>query len=90
MHNDDKVIIYEKGNIVFAFNFSPMQSFEDYFVPVASEGTYEVVLSSDDKKFGGFDRVDTAYRYTAKPTADGRIGFNCYLPSRTATVFKKV
>ena len=90
MHNDDKVIIYEKGNIVFAFNFSPTQSFEDYFVPVASEGTYEVVLSSDDKKFGGFDRVDTVYRYTAKPTADGRIGFNCYLPSRTATVFKKV
>ena len=50
----------------------------------------EVVLTTDDLAFGGFNRVDNNYRYTATKTEDGRIGFFCYLPSRTATVFKRI
>jgi len=47
------------------------------------------VLSSDDKKFGGFERVDKEYVYTAEEMEDGRIGFMCYLPARSAIVLKK-
>lgn len=86
--NGDKTMIYSKGDLVFAFNFNPKNSFEGYFIETAKLGKFEVVLSSDDKRFGGFDRVDTSYIYTAKKMADGRIGFLCYLPSRTAVVFK--
>ena len=86
---NEKVLIYRKGNVVFAFNFNPTNSFDGYFVPAHEEGTYSVILSSDDAKFGGPNRIDTAYKYTATRQADGRIGFQCYLPSRSALVLKK-
>lgn len=89
IHNDDKVIIFTKGDLVFAFNFSPTNSYTDYFIPVDSAGEYQVVLSTDNENFGGFNRVDENYLYTAKKSNDKRIGFNLYLPSRTAIVLKK-
>ncbi len=90
IHSADKVIMYIKGNDVFTFNFNPTNSFEGYFVPVKEEGEYKAVLSTDESLFGGYDRIDKEYVYTAKPAPDGRIGFYCYLPSRSAAVFKKV
>lgn len=85
----DKTLLYTKGKTVFAFNFHPDKSFENYFVPVEEDGCYKVILSSDDPKFGGFDRVDKEYIYKAEKTVDNRLGFFCYLPSRTAIVLKK-
>ena len=85
VHEDDKVLIFEKGNLVFAFNFHPEKSFEAYPVPVNKAGTYKVILASDDGVFGGFDRVDTTVKYTGTDN-----GFLCYLPNRSAIVFKKV
>ena len=89
MHNEDKTLIYSKGKVLLAFNFHPTASFDGYFVPTGEEGAYRVVLSTDDPAYGGFGRVDTAYRYTATRQPDGRVGFLCYLPARTAIVFKK-
>ncbi len=89
MHQEDKVLIYTKGNTVFAFNFHPEKSFEGYFIPVGKAGTYEVVLSTDDPTFGGFSRVDSQVRYKTVTTPAGWIGFQCYLPSRSAIVLKK-
>ena len=86
---DDEVIIYGKGDLVFAFNFNPERSFEGYFIP-AKEGFYQAILSSDDGVYGGFNRVDTEYRYEATVFPDGRMGFMCYLPTRTAIVLKKI
>ena len=85
----DKVIIYTKKRLAFAFNFHPDKSFTNYFVPVEEEGNYSVVLSSDDNNFGGFDRIDKSVKYKAEKTADGRIGFFAYLPSRCAIAYKK-
>ncbi len=90
IHQDDKIIIYTKGDIVFAFNFNPTTSFDGHFVPVGLPGEYEVILSSDDGVYGGFSRVDTSVKYDAVATTHDWIGFKCYLPSRTAVVFKKV
>lgn len=89
LHQEDKIIIYTKGDTVFIFNFHPTKSFDGYFVPVGKEGTYKVALSSDDKKFGGFARVDTSVEYETVTTPAGWIGFHCYLPSRSAIVLKK-
>ncbi len=87
IHQEDKIIIFTKGKLVFAFNFHPQKSFEGYFLPVGQEGKYKVLLSSDDGVFGGHSRVEKSYVYEAKQTQRG-IGFPCYLPSRTAVVFK--
>ncbi len=90
LHNDDKIIMYNKGDVIFAFNFHPGKSFEGYFVPVLKEGDYKVIMSSDDGEFGGQGRVDKEYVYKAEKTPDGWIGFKCYLPNRAAIVFKLV
>ncbi len=86
---NDKVLLYTKKGLAFAFNFHPDRSFENYFIPVEEAGAYKVILSSDDEKFGGFNRVDKQYTYNTEITADGRLGFFCYLPSRAAIVLKK-
>ncbi len=90
IHDGDKVLIYSKGKCTFALNFHPYNSYEGYFVPTGECGKYKVILSSDSAKFGGFDRIDESYVYTAEKTEDGRIGFMCYLPQRSAIVFKKI
>ncbi len=90
LHGEDKIIIYTKGEWVFIFNFHPTKSFDGYFIPVGIAGKYKVALSSDDGVYGGFSRVDTEYEYETVTTPADWIGFNCYLPSRSALVLKRV
>ncbi len=89
IHDGDKVLLYSKGKTAFGFNFNPHRSFEGYFIPVEQAGVYQAILTTDDPAFGGFGRVDPDYRYETTTLPDGRIGFYCYLPARTAIVFKK-
>ncbi len=88
--DDKKVIVYSKGDCVFAFNFSPVRSYERYFIPVGRAGKYRVVLSTDSEKFGGFFRVSEEYVYKANVTENEKTGFYCYLPSRCAIVMKRM
>jgi 1,4-alpha-glucan branching enzyme len=87
-HEGDKVIVFERGGVVFVFNFNPTQSFTDYRIGVEVAGTYQVVLDSDTKEHGGFCRVDAGTRFFTQPLEwNGRK--NCthvYIPCRTALV----
>ena len=89
VHNSDHVLVYKKGGATFVFNFDPSRSYDGYLVPMAEEGDYEVTMSTDDHCYGGFGRV-YHQTYTATKQPDGRIGFQVYLPSRTAFVLKKL
>ena len=84
-----QVLVYERGGVVFAFNFSPNNSYDGYFVTVPSSGEYEPILSTDDDKFGGFDRIATDIAYKAEKTENKTYGFKMYLPSRTAVCLAK-
>ena len=90
IHQQDKVLAYTKGNYLFIYNFNPTQSFDGYFIKVAKEGTYQVVLSSDDGLYGGYSRVDTEYKYKTVKGDNNTCGINFYIPARTATVLKKI
>ena len=90
MHQDDKMLVFTKGDLVFIFNFHPTKSFDGYFIPVGKKGKYQVVLSSDDIQFGGYSRVDANHIYNAWKTPADWVGFQCYVPSRTAIVLKKI
>ncbi|MBR4109478.1 MAG: alpha amylase C-terminal domain-containing protein [Oscillospiraceae bacterium] len=83
LHNDDKVLAYEKGDAIFVFNFHPEKSYEGYRMPVPTPGEYRVVMSTDDFCYGGQGRV-YHQSYSAEDS------FQLYLPSRTATVLRKV
>lgn len=90
IHNDDKVIVYQKGENLYAFNFSPKNSYLNLFIETEKEGEFKVSLSTDDGNFGGFNRIDKNYVYKAEKQVNGKIGFYCYLPLRTAICFKEI
>ncbi len=78
-----KVLIINRGNSIFAFNFNPTGSFENFRFN-APEGEYEMVFNSDESCFGGFNRLVKAENHF---TIDGSLSL--YLPSRVAIVLKK-
>ena len=88
VHNSDNVLVYKKGGATFVYNFDPTRCYDGYLVPMAEEGDYEVILTTDDYCYGGFGRVWHQV-YTATKQPDGRIGFQVYLPSRVALVLRK-
>ena len=89
VHNADHVLVYQKGEASFVFNFDPTRCYDGYLVPMAEEGDYQVILSSDDHCYGGQGRI-WHQTYTATRQPDGRVGFQVYLPQRSAMVLKKL
>ena len=85
MHVDDHVIAFERGGLLFVFNFSPAQSYTDYPIPVSQGKDYQVLFSTDDERYGGYGRVahDTISSFV--PGMEGS-HVRLYLPARTATV----
>ena len=84
-----QVLIYERNGVVFALNFSPTRSFEGYWLTLPDPGRYEVVLTTDEARFGGYERVDKKYVYEAALDNDGRAKCRIYLPARTGICLKK-
>ncbi len=88
-HYEDHILACQRGALVFIFNFHPSKSVSDYFIDMP-EGTYRHVFDSDEKRFGGFDRIAPGQKFTASADGDGRAGIKTYLPCRTAMVLAKV
>jgi 1,4-alpha-glucan branching enzyme len=89
-----KILIFRRGNTIFAFNFHPTESFENYGFS-APEGEWKMVLNSDEDRFGGFARLSGNESHTAMPgrCPNGNQGYDhtlsLYLPSRCALVLVK-
>ncbi len=63
----DKVVVFERAGLLFVFNFHPTNSFTDYRVGINVAGEYKIVLSSDDKQYGGFENVDVNVKFFTTP-----------------------
>ncbi len=87
----DKIIAFARGEVLFVFNFNPTQSFTDYGLAV-DQGKYQVILSSDESRFGGYDNIDmqTVHRTTVERSFGLKQRLNLYLPARTAQALKKM
>jgi len=87
----DKVIVFERAGLLFIFNFHPTNSYTDYRVGVEQAGEYHVALTSDEKRFGGFDNVALDSKYFTTPMEwNGRKNWiHVYVPSRTVLVLAK-
>jgi 1,4-alpha-glucan branching enzyme len=79
------VLIFERGGVVFAFNFNPERSFANVSFS-AAPGAYRIELSSDDAEVGGFGRIDTSLDYV---TAGSNNQLSLYLPARTAVALTR-
>jgi 1,4-alpha-glucan branching enzyme len=87
VNDGDHVLAYARGDLLFVYNFHPKMSFTDYGV-IAAEGDYEIILSSDDAVYGGFDRIDTSLTYSTAPGSNNP-QLKLYLPARTAIVLHR-
>ena len=85
-HNSDKIIVYEKGNLLFVFNFHHSNSYENYDVYLKKASKIKVILSTDDFDFGGHGRVHHL-EYDTTKVDDFCSKVKLYLPNRTAIVF---
>jgi 1,4-alpha-glucan branching enzyme len=91
LHEANKIIAFERKNLIFVFNFHTFRSFSDYLLD-APPGEYQMVLDSDQTQFGGQDRLkrDQVHFTCFEPLKSGKRNLlSLYLPTRTAMVLKK-
>jgi len=87
-----KILAYRKKDYLFLFNFHPLDSLPDFELPLHVKASYQVILDTDEDRFGGFNRIDHGCQYETRalPSREGDMGILIYVPSRTGMVLKKV
>lgn len=86
----NKTLIFSKKDLIFLFNFHPFNSIPEYSFYVPEPGAYKVVLCTDNKKFGGHDRLDESIEYTTFfDTNSNTNKLSIYLTNRTAILLEK-
>ena len=89
-----QILIFRRENCIFALNFNPQGSFQDYGFS-APAGDYVKVFDSDEPRFGGFGLLqpDEKHVAVAQRSPNGNQAYDhtlyLYLPSRCAIVLKK-
>ena len=86
VHEDDHVLAFERGGLLFVFNFSPNRSYMDYPIPVSRGVDYQPLFSTDDYRYNGFGQVHRDPVSACTPGMEGN-NVSLYIPARTATVY---
>ncbi|KAM9321278.1 1,4-alpha-glucan-branching enzyme [Gastrophryne carolinensis] len=89
-HEDDKLIAFERANLLFIFNFHPYKSFTGYRVGVSSPGKYPYTLDTDAKEYGGHQRINhrTEFFTECVPYNERSYSVLVYIPCRVALVLQ--
>lgn len=92
-NNDDQVLAFMRKDLLFVFNFSPVNSYTGYGM-IVPRGSYKTVMSTDDAEFGGFNRIDKTIEHFTLPDPlykkYRKEWLKLYLPARTAQVLRIV
>ena len=90
--DDDQILAFMRGDLVFVFNFSPTRPYPDYGFLVPT-GSYDVVLNTDAVEFGGNGLADDSVTHVTNfdpvYVADHKEWLKIYIPARSAVVLKK-
>ena len=85
MDEDNRVMAFTRGGLVFVFNWNGERALADYLLPAPEHGEWRVALDSDDARFGGFARQD----HSVNHFTDKNQRLSLYLPPRTALVLTR-
>ncbi|MBP3410815.1 MAG: alpha amylase C-terminal domain-containing protein, partial [Clostridia bacterium] len=83
----DKLIAFYRKGLLFVFNFHPERSAKTVRIPVPAPADYTIAFSSEDEKYGGWQRVEHQ-TYPCVETGNEKY-IEIYLPARTAVVMKE-
>lgn len=85
MDEANQVMAFERGGLLFVFNWNGSRAIPDYKLPAPAPGRWRVVLDSDAEAFGGYARQDSSvYHFT-----DDKRQLSLYLLPRTVIVLQK-
>jgi 1,4-alpha-glucan branching enzyme len=87
----EKILVFERGPLVFLFNFHTEESVVDYSV-VVPPGAYRLVMDSDETRFGGQGRIRPRQEFTLLTEPRGNElchVIKVYLPCRTVMVLER-
>ena len=90
--SDDQIIAFRRKDLIFVFNFHPNNSYTDYGILI-EQGSYEIVLNTDNPAFGGFGIIDESVEHFTVPDegAENEKGWlRLYIPSRCGFVLSRV
>ncbi len=92
-HDDgDQVLAFQRGELLFVFNFSYNRSYTGYGFRVR-QGAYSVLLNTDDVAFGGHGLNDDSMRhftiYDPILARENKGWLKLYLPARSAVVLSR-
>ena len=82
---DNKTIVFERNNLIFVFNWG-QKSLPGYIINVKQTGDYEIVFSTDEKRFGGFENIDENAVFPSEKNGDA-VTMKIYNVARTAAVY---
>lgn len=86
----DKIIVYEKGELVYIFNFHPTNSYEHYLIGTNWRSDHMILFETDEERFGGHQRINDAHSKWFKVKEQRQhnrpYSLQLYIPSRCAIV----
>ena len=82
---DKKILAYLRGDLIFVFSFHPMESFFGYPIRMTAPGSYRLLLHSDEKEYGGFERLEKQISYPTDPQQS----IHLYIPNRVVMVLER-
>ncbi|XP_018431642.1 PREDICTED: 1,4-alpha-glucan-branching enzyme [Nanorana parkeri] len=99
-HEGDKIIAFERGNLLFVFNFHPYKSFTGYRLAVNAPGKYPyiiwfkymIALDTDASEYGGHQRINHKTEFFSEniPYNNRSNSLLVYIPCRVALVLQSV
>lgn len=89
-HEGDKLIVFERGELVFIFNFHLDNSYSDYLIGTHWRSSHYILFETDEERFGGFQRLNDGHNKWVpvedKQWQSRRYSFKMYIPARCAIV----
>jgi len=84
----NNLLVFERADLVFVFNFHPNNSLFDYQIQTHKIGPFDLIFNSDAPYFGGFDRIRNAQPNISK-IVNGMNMMKVYSPNRSVQVYKR-
>jgi 1,4-alpha-glucan branching enzyme len=91
-HSGDKVVVFQRAGLIFAFNFHPNRSHVDYRVALPP-GKFRMIFDSDRVEYGGHGRLVPDQDHISWPAVVAQKEMEqirIYLPTRTAMVLERI
>jgi 1,4-alpha-glucan branching enzyme len=81
---DRQLLAYERGGVIFVFNFHHSNSVTDFTFKVNQPGKYKIVLNSDDAEYGGHARIDNEVEHFTNEEGE----LSIYITNRTVIALR--